>query len=85
MSCPGRISSIKRSYWFGEVRDKATVTICPNIQYTVILPVVNQLYRGGSRVLEGRVYNLNHIANGNEMCKVTSCTYYLLRQTRMVE
>ncbi|XP_065901763.1 uncharacterized protein [Dysidea avara] len=30
VSCSGSTSSIKRGYWFGEVNDKATVTICPN-------------------------------------------------------
>ena len=30
VSCSGSASSIKRGYWFGEVNDKATVTICPN-------------------------------------------------------
>ncbi|XP_065894045.1 putative leucine-rich repeat-containing protein DDB_G0281931 isoform X2 [Dysidea avara] len=30
VSCSGSASSIKRGYWFGEVKDKATVTICPN-------------------------------------------------------
>ena len=30
VSCSGSTSSIKRSYWFGEVNDKVTVTICPN-------------------------------------------------------
>ena len=30
LSCSGSTSSIKRGYWFGEVNDKATVTICPN-------------------------------------------------------
>ncbi|XP_065890261.1 uncharacterized protein [Dysidea avara] len=30
VSCSGSTSSIKRGYWFGEVDDKATVTICPN-------------------------------------------------------
>ncbi|XP_065895657.1 uncharacterized protein [Dysidea avara] len=30
VSCSGSTSSIKRGYWFGEVNDIATVTICPN-------------------------------------------------------
>ncbi|XP_065895655.1 uncharacterized protein [Dysidea avara] len=30
VSCSGSTSSIKSGYWFGEVDDKATVTICPN-------------------------------------------------------
>ncbi|XP_065895736.1 uncharacterized protein [Dysidea avara] len=30
VSCSGNTSSIKRGYWFGEVNDKATVTVCPN-------------------------------------------------------
>ena len=30
VSCSGSASSIKRSYWFGELNDKATVTICPS-------------------------------------------------------
>ena len=30
VSCSGSTSSIKRGYWFGEVDDKVTVTICPN-------------------------------------------------------
>jgi len=30
VSCSGSVSSIKRGYWFGEVNDKTTVTICPN-------------------------------------------------------
>jgi len=30
VSCSGSTSSIKRGYWFGEVNEKATVTICPN-------------------------------------------------------
>ena len=30
VSCSGSTSSIKRGYWFGEVDDKATVTVCPN-------------------------------------------------------
>ena len=30
VSCSGSTSSIKRGYWFGEVNDKATVTICPS-------------------------------------------------------
>ena len=30
VSCSGSTSSIKRGYWFGEVNDTATVTICPN-------------------------------------------------------
>jgi len=29
VSCSGGTSSIKRGYWFGEVNDKATVTVCP--------------------------------------------------------
>ena len=28
--CSGSTSSIKRGYWFGEVDNKATVTVCPN-------------------------------------------------------
>jgi len=30
VSCFGSPSSIKRGYWFGEVNDKATVTVYPN-------------------------------------------------------
>ena len=30
VSCSGYTSSIKRGYWFGEIDDKATVTVCPN-------------------------------------------------------
>ncbi|XP_065895934.1 uncharacterized protein [Dysidea avara] len=30
LSCSGSTSSIKRGYWFGEVDDKVTVTVCPN-------------------------------------------------------
>ena len=30
VSCSGSTSSIKRGYWFGEVDNKATVTVCPN-------------------------------------------------------
>ncbi|XP_065890185.1 uncharacterized protein [Dysidea avara] len=30
VSCSGSTSSIKSGYWFGEVDDKTTVTICPN-------------------------------------------------------
>ncbi|XP_065892877.1 uncharacterized protein [Dysidea avara] len=30
VSCSGSTSSIKKSYWFGEVNDRTTVTVCPN-------------------------------------------------------
>ncbi|XP_065894020.1 uncharacterized protein [Dysidea avara] len=30
VSCSGSTSFIKRGYWYGEVNDKATVTVCPN-------------------------------------------------------
>jgi len=30
VSCSGSTSSIKRGYWFGEINDNATVTLCPN-------------------------------------------------------
>ena len=30
VSCSGSTSSIKRGYWFGEVDQKMTVTVCPN-------------------------------------------------------
>ena len=30
VSCSGSTSSIKRGYWFGEIDDKTTVTVCPN-------------------------------------------------------
>ena len=30
ITCSGSTSLIKRGYWFGEVSDKSTVTVCPN-------------------------------------------------------
>ena len=30
ISCSGSTSTIKRGYWFGDVNDKATITVCPN-------------------------------------------------------
>ena len=30
VSCSGSASSIRRGYWYGEINDKPTVTICPN-------------------------------------------------------